>query len=486
MTIRLVLVLLALVGLASSACKGIKVDIQATVQAAIAATAQAQALAQVQALPTATSMPEPSPTPTITPTLQPTATRTPEPTSTPLPTATPVPTSTAMPTATPIPTPTATNTPVPTPTPTATASPAPTATPTPSPTPTPTVGEIAEKAKAATVRVITDKAEGSGFVVGPDGYIVTADHIIRDASKVTVQLADGTELDATVLGRHLLADIALLKVSQPNLSFLPIGDPDALVSGDFVLKVGYPLGLEGEATIASGVLSSRRSLGRYTVDTLQIDMSLNPGDSGGPLLNRGGEIIGINTSRLATPEAERIGFASSAKYLSESLDQLKAGQKVCPPSPAILPGKTYQDPAWGYKVIVPDGASWNRQDFETYKWFRDPAGHSGVFVFDPYTRSSYPTLQSFMDDIVEFYNSDATFKNMDILSIQPVCIPSIGEALETDMLIEYSDGTVGIYFHRWLVFYSSGLLYTMDGYVKHGREQSLEKFMDSFMYSFGF
>lgn len=265
MTIRLVLVLLALVGVVSSACKGTKVDIQATVQAAIAATAQAQALAQVQALPTATSMAEPSPTPTVTPTLQPTATRTPEPTSTPLPTATPVPTSTSMPTATPTPMPTATNTPVPTPTPTATAtaSPTPTATPTPSPTPTPTVREIAEKAKAATVRVITDKAEGSGFVVDPDGYIVTAEHVIRDASKVTVQLADGSKIDATVLGRHLLADIALLKVSQPNLSFLPMGNPDALASGDFVLKVGYPLGLEGEATIASGVLSSRRGLGRY-------------------------------------------------------------------------------------------------------------------------------------------------------------------------------------------------------------------------------
>ncbi len=151
---------------------------------------------------------------------------------------------------------------------------------------------------------------GSGFVISPDGYIVTNNHVVEDVDEIDVAFEDGTELEAEVVGRDPATDIALIKVeSDDALPFLPLGNSGLLRPGDWVIAIGNPFGLEH--TVTAGIVSAlhRRNLptgGRYD-DFIQTDAAINPGNSGGPLINTSGEVVGINTA--IRQGANTIGFA---------------------------------------------------------------------------------------------------------------------------------------------------------------------------------
>src|ERR1700726_113440 len=138
---------------------------------------------------------------------------------------------------------------------------------------------------------------GSGFIIDPAGYVVTNNHVIADADEITVILHDDTNLKAEVVGRDTKTDIALLKVKTDRpLSAATWGDSDTARVGDWVLAIGNPFGLGGSVT--AGILSARQrdiNSGPYD-DFLQTDASINRGNSGGPMFNMDGQIIGINTA----------------------------------------------------------------------------------------------------------------------------------------------------------------------------------------------
>src|SRR5579875_1558545 len=149
---------------------------------------------------------------------------------------------------------------------------------------------------------------GSGFIVDPAGYIVTNDHVIAGADEITVILHDGTDLKAKVVGRDPKTDIALLKVNTKE-KLVPVtwGDSDAARVGDWVLAIGNPFGLGG--TVTAGILSARQrdiDAGPYD-DFLQTDAPINRGNSGGPMFNMDGEVIGINTA-IYSPSGGSIGI----------------------------------------------------------------------------------------------------------------------------------------------------------------------------------
>jgi serine protease Do len=166
---------------------------------------------------------------------------------------------------------------------------------------------------------------GSGFIIDDAGIVVTNFHVIENAEEITVTLADETSFTATVLGQDQKTDIAVLKIDpgDVDLTAVPFGDSDSLRVGDWVLAIGNPFGLGG--TVTAGIVSARgRDIGNGPYDDfIQTDASINRGNSGGPLFNTDGEVIGINTAIFSqTGGSVGIGFAISSNLAKRVTAQL--------------------------------------------------------------------------------------------------------------------------------------------------------------------
>jgi serine protease Do len=166
---------------------------------------------------------------------------------------------------------------------------------------------------------------GSGFIIDPAGFVVTNNHVIEDADEITVILQDNTNLKAKLVGRDTKTDVALLKVQYDKpLPFVKFGNSDKARVGDWVIAIGNPFGLGG--TVTAGIVSARArdiNSGPYD-DYLQTDASINRGNSGGPMFNTDGEVIGINTA-IFSPSGGSIGigFAIPSALAHTVVDQLK-------------------------------------------------------------------------------------------------------------------------------------------------------------------
>ncbi len=320
-------------------------NIEATVQAAVQ-----------KALPTATNTPEPdlqatvhagivgtmevlASTPSPTPIPPPTNTPTPLPTNTATPTQTPVPT----PTETPTPSPTATLTPTPTATPTNTPTPEPTATRTPNPTATSlpdNTQALVDQAGASVVRIEGTTSSGSGFIVDAKGHILTNHHIVDGQPSLTVVFANGTRLTPRIIASDPSRDITLLKISAFGILALPFATQ--IREGDVVVALGYPLDPQGTMTVTTGTVSDFRNFAG--VPYVQTDAATDPGNSGGPLINTNGEIVGMNTSVRQDisgqdHSAQDIGFAITSTILKTRLEVMKSGQ-ISGPTPTPAPARS--------------------------------------------------------------------------------------------------------------------------------------------------
>jgi serine protease Do len=173
-------------------------------------------------------------------------------------------------------------------------------------------------------------ALGSGFIIDPAGYVVTNNHVVANADKVSVVFQDGSKHPAKLIGRDTKTDLALLKIdAKEPLPFVSWGDSNALQVGDWVLAVGNPFGLGG--TVSSGIISARgRDIhsGPYD-DYLQLDAAINRGNSGGPTFSLDGQVIGINTA-IYSPNGGSvgIGFAIPASLAQPVIEQLRSHGKV--------------------------------------------------------------------------------------------------------------------------------------------------------------
>ncbi len=175
-----------------------------------------------------------------------------------------------------------------------------------------------------------ERGAGSGFIISPDGYIVTNNHVIEGAQKITVKLLDGRTFKGEVVGKDPFSDIALLKIPAKNLTPLPLGNSDMLRVGEWVMAIGNPFGLTHTVTV--GVISAkgRSGIGITDVeDFIQTDAAINPGNSGGPLLNLKGEVIGVNSAIFTRSGGYMgIGFAIPINLVKNIVEQLKTKGKV--------------------------------------------------------------------------------------------------------------------------------------------------------------
>jgi serine protease Do len=173
---------------------------------------------------------------------------------------------------------------------------------------------------------------GSGFILNGEGYILTNNHVVKDATDIQVMLSDGRQFVATVVGKDQLTDVALIRLRNPpkDLPTVVLGSSDQLRQGDFVLALGSPLGLRDTATL--GIVSAKHRSGinpggTYD-DFIQTDAAINPGNSGGPLFNLRGEVVGINTAIVRPDIGQGIGFAVPVDLAKSLLPQLREKGKV--------------------------------------------------------------------------------------------------------------------------------------------------------------
>lgn len=200
----------------------------------------------------------------------------------------------------------------------------------------PLIADIVDTAKLGVASISTkslvkgyfynfeDQGNGSGFVVRPDGYIATNYHVVKGAIEIKVYLPNGETYDAELIGRDTVTDLAILKIKAEDLQYLPIGDSDSLRVGEWVIAIGNALALKGGPTVTIGIVSAlgrtiRSEEGDF-YDLIQTDAAINEGNSGGPLLNLSGEVIGINQAILR--QGRSLSFAVSANVASPIFEDL--------------------------------------------------------------------------------------------------------------------------------------------------------------------
>ena len=200
----------------------------------------------------------------------------------------------------------------------------------------------------------TPRGEASGFIVSADGYVLTNAHVLDGASEVLVTLVDKREFKAKIVGADDRSDVALLKIDASGLPVVKIGNVERLRVGEWVLAIGSPFGLD--STVTAGIVSAKQRETGSDIALLQTDVAVNPGNSGGPLIDTRGEVVGVN-SQILSPVGSYIGisFAIPIDEAMRIADQLRTGGRVVRGYLGIQPIDVPRELAEAYGLTVGKG-----------------------------------------------------------------------------------------------------------------------------------
>ena len=222
---------------------------------------------------------------------------------------------------------------------------------------------------------LTERGTGSGVIYDKEGYIATNNHVVEDAQEIIVSLPDGRTVSGKVLGADAATDLAVVKIEADNLAVAEFGDSDTLQVGEPAIAIGNPLGLEFRGSVTAGVISAlNRSieLGERKFNLIQTDAAINPGNSGGALVNADGEVVGINSAKIAASGVEGIGFAIPVNTAKPILDELAKKGRIARPylGVSLMDGEIAK--RFGFEIDMHGGIL-------VVKVLKDgPAGKAGV------------------------------------------------------------------------------------------------------------
>jgi serine protease Do len=202
------------------------------------------------------------------------------------------------------------------------------------------------------------RGAGSGFIIEEDGYVVTNHHVVEDADQIIVRLADRREFEAELVGSDPLSDIALLKIDAENLPTLEFGDSETLRQGEWVMAIGSPFNFD--QTVTAGIVSAkgRSNASQQYVPFIQTDVAINRGNSGGPLLNLDGEVVGVNSWILSNGTGAYIGlsFAIPVEVVNSTVRQLLETGTVSRGLLGVMVGPVSREMAEAMRLDRPVGA----------------------------------------------------------------------------------------------------------------------------------
>ena len=199
---------------------------------------------------------------------------------------------------------------------------------------------------------------GSGVIFREDGYIVTNNHVVSGAKEIIVSLSDGRSLKGKLIGADELTDLAVVKVEASGLPTAKFGDSDQIVVGEPAIAIGNPMGLEFRGSVTSGVISAvNRTLdiSDKLVKLIQTDAAINPGNSGGALVNADGEVIGINSAKLAASGVEGMGFAIPTNTVQSIIDEIMNKGYVARPYLGVSVFDPQTAGRYGYQLNIDKG-----------------------------------------------------------------------------------------------------------------------------------
>jgi serine protease Do len=256
----------------------------------------------------------------------------------------------------------------------------------------------------------TQQAAGSGWVIDEDGLIVTNNHVVENADSVTVTMADGRTFPAETVRADSLSDLAIVKVDAGNLPAAKVGNSDTLLVGDWVVAIGNSLGMGISAT--SGIVSAKGvslsvSAGQTQEDLIQTDAAINPGNSGGPLVNMAGEVIGINSIKIAQVGVEGMGYAISSNTAKPIIQQLVQQGYVIRPWLGVGLYTVDQYAILRYSLAVDKGA------FITEVAAGSPAAEAGIEVGDVITGFEGEEITS-ADDLIQAIHASEIGQSVEI------------------------------------------------------------------------
>jgi serine protease Do len=251
---------------------------------------------------------------------------------------------------------------------------------------------------------------GSGWIIDEDGLIVTNNHVVENADSVTVTLVDGRTFTAETVRTDSLSDLAIVKVNARDLPAAKVGDSDTLRVGDWVVAIGNSLGMGISAT--SGIVSATGvslsvSAGQTQEDLIQTDAAINPGNSGGPLVNMAGEVIGINSIKIAQVGVEGMGYAISSNTAKPIIQQLVQKGYVIRPWLGVGLYTVDQYAVLRYNLAVDEGA------LITEVAANSPAAEAGIEAGDVITGFEGEEITS-ADDLIQAIHSSGIGQSVEI------------------------------------------------------------------------
>ncbi len=342
------------------------------------------------------------------------------------------------------------------------------------------------KVKPSVVRVKMNDGMGSGFVVDKAGYILTNSHVVEDSKTVTVVFDNTREVNASVIARDEIVDLAILRVFGESLVAVNFAQSNEIMQGQDVIAIGYPLDLEGSVSVSRGIISAFRT--DNGVNYIQTDAALNPGNSGGPLINLDGEVLGVNVMGIKVAGQqiiEGMNFAIIASSALPVIPKLMAGESNLKPIPTITIKQetwlTYTSVNYRYTIQYPNTWKLSVDTLITGKIIIQSSASASISIMPPFYFREGDSISNLVDLIINSNKSQLVYR---LVSRTDLKWQGVYSACKWEILHQSSANYPLLYDKQLYLLSDNNYFYQVSGSVKESEYNLYSNLIDNIIASF--